>query len=70
MKTGRLDPGYFRDKFGVELGERFAAPLAELEQTGMLELEGEIRLTRDGLLRVDSLLPAFYAEEYRNARYT
>lgn len=70
LKTGRLDPAYFRDKFGVELRERFADPLSELESARMLTLDNEIRLTRQGLLRVDSLLPAFYAREYRNARYT
>ena len=37
----------------------------------MLEVDGnEVRLTRDGLLRVDLLLPTFYAPKYRNSRYT
>jgi hypothetical protein len=31
---------------------------------------GEVRLTREGLLRVDQLLPELYAPEHRNARYT
>ena len=45
--------------------------LVERVKFGMLE-DGteEIRLTRQGLLRVDSLLPEFYAERYRGARYT
>ena len=30
----------------------------------------EIRLTSDGLLRVDALLPAFFEPQFRNVRYT
>ena len=38
---------------------------------GMLVVEKDsIRLTDDGLLRVDSLLPEFYDERYQNSRYT
>ena len=37
----------------------------------MLTLDDDkIRLTHQGLLRVDQLLPEFYAPKYRNARYT
>jgi hypothetical protein len=37
----------------------------------MLDFDSEmVRLTRDGLLRVDQLLPEFYAERYQNVRYT
>ena len=31
---------------------------------------GGATLTRQGLLRVDTLLPEFYDERYQNARYT
>ena len=31
---------------------------------------GSVRLTRQGLLRVDSLLPRFYDERYKGGRYT
>ncbi len=71
LKLGRLDAGYFRDKFGVDILERFAAPLRRLAERKMLEIEeGAVRLTRAGLLRVDSLLPEFYAQHYQGARYT
>ena len=34
-------------------------------------LDGDdIRLSRDGLLRVDSLLPRFFEPEHRGIRYT
>ena len=71
MKLGRVPTDYFQRKFGSDVVEEFAAPLQRLERRGMIEpLNGEIRLTRQGLLRVDSLLPEFYAETYQNARYT
>jgi len=71
LKLGRLEPGYFREKFGVDILERFGEPFARLAGRKMLEVrDGAVRLTRAGLLRVDSLLPEFYAERYRGARYT
>jgi len=71
LKLGRLDAGYFKEKFGIDVLERYRQPLAKLQSSGMLELqEGGALLTREGLLRVDTLLPEFYAEEYQNARYT
>ena len=42
-----------------------------LRERQMLEYdEGAVRLTPEGLLRVDQLLPEFYARKYQNARYT
>lgn len=71
LKLGRLDPAYFETKFGVDLLAEFAPVLEKLKRDGMLEAkEGTVRLTRQGLLRVDSLLPAFYSARYRGARYT
>jgi oxygen-independent coproporphyrinogen-3 oxidase len=71
MKTGRIERAYFQGKFGVDVVERFAEPLRKLESQELLEIgEGEIRLTRGGLLRVDQLLPEFYAPDYRDSRYT
>jgi len=32
--------------------------------------DSEIRMTDAGVLRVDQLLPEFYAERYRDSRYT
>ena len=38
---------------------------------GYLTLDGDtVTLTRDGLLRVDSLLTAFFEPEHRGVRYT
>ncbi len=71
LKLGRIDAGYFADKFDVDVLARYADAFSELEGSGHLEVgDGEVRLTRDGLLRVDLLLPTFYHPRYRNARYT
>jgi oxygen-independent coproporphyrinogen-3 oxidase len=71
LKRGRVALAPFRRKFGVDPAERFAAPLAALAADGMLRVEDDaIAVTHQGLLRVDALLPPFYAAEYRGARYT
>lgn len=71
LKLGRVDLGYFQRKFGVDAREHFGAALEHLTAAGLLAVRGnEVQLTREGLLRADGLLPEFYAERYRNARYT
>jgi oxygen-independent coproporphyrinogen-3 oxidase len=70
LKLGRVDRGYFQDKFGVDILERFATGLGELKSVGFVEVDDfEIRLTRDALLRVDGLLPLFFLERHRTDRY-
>ena len=72
LKLGSIRPAYFRDKYGVDLRERFTAPLASLDRDGYLaEVSPEaVRLSRDGLLRVDSLLPRFFLPAHTDIRYT
>jgi len=72
MKLGRLRPAYFTEKYGVDVLQEFAEPFASLQREGYLtkaDAEG-IALSRDGLLRVDSLLPRFFRPEHTNIRYT
>lgn len=70
MKLGHISRRYFQDKFGVDIAARFAAPLGRLANDGWLEVTGdEIRYSRDGLLRVDSLLPEFFLPAHQHARY-
>lgn len=70
LKRGRIFKSYFRDKYGVELEQRFAAPFESLRQQGFLSSDDEtIRLNRDGLLQVDKLLHRFFLPEHRTARY-
>ncbi len=71
LKTGGLDAAYFRRKFGVEIAAHFAPELMQLMKRELIETEGDsIRLTRDALLDVDWLLPAFYLPQHRGVRYT
>lgn len=71
LKLGTLTLPYFRDKFGVDVLAEFAPAWQQLEDEGKLRLgSDEVTLTRPGLLDVDRLLPSFYDERYRNARYT
>jgi len=70
LKLGNTSTEYFRQKFGVDVRERFAEPLGRLHGWGFLEIAGEtIRLNREGLLQVDSLLPEFFLPEHQHARY-
>jgi oxygen-independent coproporphyrinogen III oxidase len=71
LKTGALDPAYFRKKFGVELLDHFEPQFEQLLKGNCVEIEGDqIRLTREALLRVDQLLPMFYLPEHIGIRYT
>ncbi len=71
LKLGEIHPPYFKDKFDVDIIEKFTAALDKLKEEGMLTYSSErVTLTRAGFLRVDQLLPEFYHESYRNARYT
>jgi oxygen-independent coproporphyrinogen-3 oxidase len=66
LKLGRLDAGPFRARHGVDVMRHFAPALARLEVEGFAVLSpAGVRLTREGLLRVDHLLPDFYAPPYR-----
>lgn len=71
LKLGCIRPSYFNDKFGVDILQQFADPLNTLREEGFLEIAHDlVKLTTEGLLQVDSLLPAFYAPEFQQARYT
>jgi len=71
LKLGRIDAGYFREKFGVDLLHLFAAQYQTLIDAGFATIRGDvIALTRSGLLRVDELLWGFFEPEFRDSRYT
>jgi oxygen-independent coproporphyrinogen III oxidase len=72
LKKGRLDPGYFRQKYGVQPLERFRDQLDTLEADGYLagRSADQIALNRDGLLRVDVLLQRFFLPQHTGIRYT
>lgn len=71
LKKGWLEAGYFRDKFGVEILEEWRDVWDSYQADSLLSVNGDrIELTRAGLLRVDSLLPAFFEPEHQGVRYT
>ncbi|MDP7397286.1 MAG: coproporphyrinogen-III oxidase family protein [Lentisphaeria bacterium] len=70
FKIGVVSLGYFRDKFGVDVTDRFAGQLMAMTERGVLETDDtQLRLTRDGLMQVDWLLHDFFLEKHRNQRY-
>ena len=71
MKLGRVDRGYFREKFRIDPSERFNQQFDDLRMQGLLSSEGDwLVLSRDALLRVDTLLHAFFLPQHRGTRYT
>jgi oxygen-independent coproporphyrinogen-3 oxidase len=70
LKTGAIDTGYFRRKFGVEIWNEFQPVYDRLSTDDLLERNnGAITLTRRGLLQVDHFLSEFFEPELRTARY-
>ena len=71
LKTGKLDAGYFRRKFEADIYNDFKDGFDSLVAEGVASINGdELRLTRDGLLRVDVLLHRFFLPEHSGIRYT
>jgi oxygen-independent coproporphyrinogen-3 oxidase len=71
LKLGRLDPAYFRRKFGTDVLVRFSEPFEKLAAAGHLTIgHDRVALTRDSLLMVDEFLHEFFLPEHRDARYT
>jgi oxygen-independent coproporphyrinogen-3 oxidase len=72
LKKGFIRPAYFKDKYSVNILERFRDALDSLEGEGFLSSssEKEVTLSREGLLRVDALLPRFFLPEHSGIRYT
>ena len=77
MKKGYLDVEYFNRKFQVNIVDNWKSQWDEYVSEGMIRMPSDsdghvqrIDLTMDGLLRVDSLLPAFFEPEFRGVRYT
>jgi oxygen-independent coproporphyrinogen-3 oxidase len=72
LKRGVIRPQYFAGKFGVDVSDRFDVQWRRLEADRYLAERSadRIALSREGLLRVDTLLPLFFRDEHRNVRYT
>ncbi len=71
MKEGHVDTARISKKYSVSVLKEFAVPLQNQQNAGYLTVEGDqIRLTRKGLLQVDSLLPEYFETQHRAVRYT
>ncbi len=72
LKRGSNRPAYFAQKYGVDVLQRFGDALSSLRSDGYLAEAGadRIALTRDGLMRVDVLLPRFFLPQHAGIRYT
>lgn len=71
MKEGRVPVRPFIEKFAVDPRQEFAVPLSNQQRAGYLKVDnGEVVLTRKGLLQVDSLLTEYFEPQHREVRYT
>ncbi len=71
LKEGHIEAMTFEEKFGVNILDEFGEAFRNQEAAGYLEVDdGNVRLTRKGLLQVDSLLPEYFEPEHRQVRYT
>ncbi len=71
LKRGYLDRGYFQNKFGVDVLAHWNEVWTRYIAEQYVTVDGDrIQLTRQGLLRVDALLPAFFEAEHQGVRYT
>jgi len=72
LKRGSNRPSYFEQKYGVDVLSRFGGAIKSLREDGYLAEASADRLalTREGLMRVDVLLPRFFLPEHAGIRYT
>ena len=71
LKKGYLDTKYFREKFGQDIIEKWKPQWQAHADDGHLSFTADrVELTRQGLLQVDGLLPAFFEAEHQGVRYT
>ncbi len=72
LKFGKIRPAYFRDKYGTDIlgGSASSSPRSTPKAYLKRADEQSVSLSRDGLLRVDSLLPRFFLPQHTGIRYT
>ena len=71
LKLGTVHLNDLQKKYGVELNDHCCEKLACFENKGWLKRNNHaVTLTRQGLLRIDSLLPEFYLPEHTSTPLT
>jgi putative oxygen-independent coproporphyrinogen III oxidase len=70
LKLGQVRAAYFQDKFGIDIAESFSDSLKRFASGGLLTVDADgVTLTRQGLVRVDRMLPEFYLPQHREASF-
>jgi oxygen-independent coproporphyrinogen III oxidase len=71
LKRGYVEIDYYVNKFGVNVWDEYAHIWNQYIEEGWVERDGNrIKLTMEGLLRADGLLPPFFEQEHQGVRYT
>jgi oxygen-independent coproporphyrinogen-3 oxidase len=70
LKLGLVSRARFQAKFGADPLTHFAAPIQRLKDWGFLNVDGDtLRIHREGLLQIDTLLHEFFLPEHQGNRY-
>jgi len=70
LKLGQVSRAKFQQKFGNDPMAQFASPIQRLKDWGFIEVNGDlIRINREGLLQIDTLLHEFFLPEHLGNRY-
>jgi oxygen-independent coproporphyrinogen-3 oxidase len=70
MKLGRVSAEYFQQTFSEDIQVRFNLQWSDLIAQSLGVWNGAFfELTREALLKVDSLLHAFFLPQHQNSRY-
>lgn len=71
MKLGGVDVKALSGKFAMPILAEWHSVFRRFADRGWLEFSAEeVRLTREGLLRADSMIRAFYLSEHQQSAYT
>ncbi len=71
LKKGYLERSYFKNKFQIDIVEQWPEQWQQHVDDGFATITDQrIELTREGLLRVDALLPVFFESDHQGIRYT
>ncbi len=72
LKLGSIRPSYFAAKYGEDVAVALSRTARRAGGGRICSRTGpdRVTLTREGLLRVDSLLPRFFKPEHATVRYT
>jgi oxygen-independent coproporphyrinogen-3 oxidase len=71
LKLGGADFASLERRHGMAPEQQFAHTLDQFTASGWLRVhDRHATLTREGLVRIDHLLPAFYPPRYRSVRYS